>query len=248
MKIYFDGCSWTKGAELENEEEERFSKVLCNELGAEEHNLAVSGGSNDRIVRNLIVEHNIEDYDLAVVQMTYPVRTEFYNDSSRGGDARWYKHPKQVKDDWSRVNPKQNYSDWLREDRGPESIKLEKSLKRNPSLDMRNTKDPLHISRLGEKFTGHHQFWRYYYMHVTNAEFFKTKEKIHYQTIKNHCEVKKVPLILLSINKWTELPFDLQLDDGTRNMRHKKGHPTKELHSIFARKIKDMFPPSLYNI
>ena len=34
MKIYFDGCSWTEGAELENEKEERFSKVLCNELGA----------------------------------------------------------------------------------------------------------------------------------------------------------------------------------------------------------------------
>jgi len=23
MKIYFDGCSWTKGAELENKEEEQ---------------------------------------------------------------------------------------------------------------------------------------------------------------------------------------------------------------------------------
>ena len=163
--------------------------------------------------------------------MTYPVRTEFYNDSSRGGDARWYKHPKEVRDDWSRVNPKQNYNDWLQEDRGAHSIKLQKSMR-----------------RLGEKFTGHHEFWKYYYMHVTNTKFFKTKEKIHYHTIKNHCQVKKVPLILLSINKWTELPFDIDMDDGTRNMKHKKGHPTKELHSIFARKIKDLLPPSFYNI
>ena len=63
MKIYFDGCSWTRGAELQNPEEERYSKLLCNELGAEETNLAVSGGSNDRIVRNLLVENNIEDYE-----------------------------------------------------------------------------------------------------------------------------------------------------------------------------------------
>ena len=51
MKIYFDGCSWTKGEELENQEEERFSKLICDELGAEETNLAINGGSNDRIIR-----------------------------------------------------------------------------------------------------------------------------------------------------------------------------------------------------
>ena len=72
MKIYFDGCSWTKGAELENPEEERYSKLICNHLGAEETNLSMSGGSNDRIVRQLLVEINIEEYDLAIIQMTFP--------------------------------------------------------------------------------------------------------------------------------------------------------------------------------
>ncbi len=77
MKIYFDGCSWTQGGELENPEKERFSKLICDELGAEETNLAIGGGSNDRIVRNLLVEHHIKDYDLAMIQMTYPIRTEY---------------------------------------------------------------------------------------------------------------------------------------------------------------------------
>ena len=95
MKIYFDGCSWTRGAELQNPEEERYSKLLCNELGAEETNIAKGGGSNNRIVRNLLVENNIEDYDLAVIQMTYPVRTEYFDK------------------DWVRVNPKHNYNKWL---------------------------------------------------------------------------------------------------------------------------------------
>ena len=76
MKIYFDGCSWTQGTELENQEEERYSKLICNHLGAEENNLGYGGGSNDRIVRNLLVENNIEKYDAAFIQMTFPARTE----------------------------------------------------------------------------------------------------------------------------------------------------------------------------
>ena len=226
MKIYFDGCSWTKGAELENEIEEgfskvddrkmlqnrlRFSKLLCNELGAEEYNFAVSGGSNDRIVRNLLVEHNIEDYDLAVIQMTFPVRTEFYNpkSSTKHPTGKWIKHPKEVKDDWSKVSPKNNYNKWLHGEDG-------------------------NIERLGEKFKDHADFWKYYYMHVTCKEYFEVKEKIHYHTIRNSC---KIPLVLLTINRWTKLPFDLQLDDGTRNMKHKMGHPNKELHKHFAKQI-----------
>ena len=100
MKIYFDGCSWTKGEELENQEEERFSKLICDELGAEETNLAIKGGSNDRIIRNLLVENNIEEYDLAVIQMTFPARTEYYNDR------------------WIRINPKHNYNKWLQGEGG----------------------------------------------------------------------------------------------------------------------------------
>ena len=45
--ILFDGCSWTKGEELEHPQEERYSKLICDELGAEETNLAANGGSND---------------------------------------------------------------------------------------------------------------------------------------------------------------------------------------------------------
>ena len=95
MKIYFDGCSWTQGAELENPEEERFSRLICNELGAEETNLGIGGGSNDRIIRNLLVENNIEEYDLAVIQMTLPARTEYWDNK------------------WIKINPKANFSSWL---------------------------------------------------------------------------------------------------------------------------------------
>ena len=84
MKIYFDGCSWTKGSELENKYQERFSRIISNQLDTEEFNIALEGGSNDRIIRNLMVEHNIENYDFLVIQMTFPTRTEYW-------EGKWVK-------------------------------------------------------------------------------------------------------------------------------------------------------------
>ena len=103
MKIYFNGCSWTRGVELENQEEERFSRLICNELGAEETNLGKGGGSNDRIIRMMMCNDNFEEYDLAVIQMTLPARTEYWNDD----DGKWM-----------RINPKANFSGWLFRNRG----------------------------------------------------------------------------------------------------------------------------------
>ena len=100
MKIYFDGCSWTEGAELKHPQEERYSKLICDELGAEETNLGIGGGSNDRIVRNLLVENDIENYDLAIIQMTFPARTEYWDDK------------------WIKVSAKHNYNKWLHGENG----------------------------------------------------------------------------------------------------------------------------------
>jgi lysophospholipase L1-like esterase len=78
MKIYFDGCSWTYGTELENPEQERWSTLISQKLSADHINMSEPGAANDRIVRNLLNEVNIEDYDLAIIQLTYPLRTEFH--------------------------------------------------------------------------------------------------------------------------------------------------------------------------
>ena len=79
MKIYFDGCSWTYGTELNNKEQERFSKLICNHFSAEETNISCPGGSNQRIIRNLLTTIDIVQYDLAIIQLTYPLRTEFHD-------------------------------------------------------------------------------------------------------------------------------------------------------------------------
>ena len=111
MKIYFDGCSWTWGDELENRKKERYSRLVCNQLGAEESNFSKGGGSNDRIIRSLLVENKIEDYDLAVIQMTYPARTEYW-DADEGK--------------WIRVSGKYHYNRWLYEQKGNLSTLKEK--------------------------------------------------------------------------------------------------------------------------
>jgi len=198
MKIYFDGCSWTQGAELENPEEERYSRLICEKLGAEETNHAIGGGSNDRIVRNLLYENTIRKYDLAIIQMTFPPRTEYY-------DGRWI-----------RVNPKSNYNMWLR----------------GTNQD---------LSKIGEKFTDHHEFWKYYYTKVPKPKYFRVKENIHKQTITNHCKVNDVPLILCSINTWSKLHFDY-LMSVSDNLRAKKGHPNIIGHQKIAENIMKLMP------
>ena len=63
----------------DNYKDIRWSKLLCNKLGAEEHNFAEGGGSNQRIWRNITTDNYDKTYDLAIIQLTFPSRTEWYN-------------------------------------------------------------------------------------------------------------------------------------------------------------------------
>ena len=80
MKIYFDGSSWMTGVELEDRSK-RYSTLISKHLGAEEYNIASGGASNNRIVRQLVTENDIADYDLAIIQMSMAMRWEFYDDT-----------------------------------------------------------------------------------------------------------------------------------------------------------------------
>ena len=82
MKIYFDGCSHTWGAGLETPELSRYSKIVSDHFGAEEYNIAQRGGSDKRVLRNLL-ETDLEPYDYVVVQLTCKNRTEFFDDDNK---------------------------------------------------------------------------------------------------------------------------------------------------------------------
>ena len=46
MKIYVNGDSYAWGAELENPEQDRFSRLISNQFGCEEINQSICGNSN----------------------------------------------------------------------------------------------------------------------------------------------------------------------------------------------------------
>ena len=82
MKIYFNGCSHTWGAELSNPEEQRYSKLVSDHFGAEEYNISQRGGSDKRVLRNLF-EADLSEYDCIIVQLTCKTRTEFWCDKNK---------------------------------------------------------------------------------------------------------------------------------------------------------------------
>tara|TARA_B100000925_G_scaffold283492_1_gene257445 strand:+ start:272 stop:856 length:585 start_codon:yes stop_codon:yes gene_type:complete len=82
MKFYFDGCSNTWGVECKDHEVNRYSKLVSDHFGAEEYNIAQRGGSDKRMMRNLL-ETDLEQYDYVIVQLTCKNRTEFW------GEGKW---------------------------------------------------------------------------------------------------------------------------------------------------------------
>lgn len=187
MKIYFDGDSWTWGGELENNISERFSAIISRKLGAEEYNYAQCKGSNDSIIRRLLLENNISEYDFAIIQMTYPSRTEFY-------DGKYIRVATQD---------------------------VKTMIHKRKSI--RNEDDLI--------------FWTHYYTNVYNQRYFADKEKIHCKTIRGHCKLHNVPLILTTNNNWdTKIKFDLELEH-TKYPRAPENHPNAEGHRIIAKDI-----------
>lgn len=210
MKIYFDGCSWTRGGELSQEERttSRWSKLVADHFGAEEKNFSLSGGSNERIIRNMMDKKNIEEYDLAVIAMTFPGRTEYYSGRPL--------EPKVIPSGWIPVNPQVNF----RPEEGQDVVSVPNSVFENPH----------------GKWVQHKKFWNKYYRIVSTDTFFETKEKIQKQTIMDHCRANAVPLVICTINPQTKEDFDLQLNyDGLPRMP--KDHPNVEGHRILADKI-----------
>jgi len=197
MKIYFDGNSWTAGSEVKGytdhegqDNEFRWSKILSKKLGAEEHNVA--GSPNDRIVRNLLINYDIREHDLAIIQMSTPGDREQYiprlNDWRKVGI---YNTPL-----WSGKNKRPNH--WSEED---------------------------------------HKFWTYYYENIYNDHYGATLEKVHVTTIRNHCQLHGVPVLILvhqGFTYRTEIDYDFNLNNPRYPRWHKNNFPNKTGHKMIA--------------
>ena len=77
MFLYFNGCSYTKGAQLDDSEGQRFSTLVSEHFKANHLNDSVGGGSNDLITMRTFefLENNRCDY--GIIMMTHPERMKF---------------------------------------------------------------------------------------------------------------------------------------------------------------------------
>lgn len=74
MRILFSGDSFTWGDELENNTEERFSRLVSQHFDAEEINVSKCGNSNDTILREIVGV----SADIVITQWSVPSRYETF--------------------------------------------------------------------------------------------------------------------------------------------------------------------------
>tara|TARA_B100000927_G_scaffold254612_1_gene220955 strand:+ start:2715 stop:3266 length:552 start_codon:yes stop_codon:yes gene_type:complete len=86
LKVLFNGDSWCWGYSLENRED-RYASLLAKMWEADFTDLSDHGCSNRRIFRTTI-SHDVSQYDLGIICMTFKNRTEFFLDG-----------------EWEHVNP-----------------------------------------------------------------------------------------------------------------------------------------------
>ena len=185
MKIYFDGCSWTEGAELKDPHQSRFSKIICDKLGAEEYNISKSAAGNDRMVRQLLVDHkNISEFDLVIIQLTFPSRHEYYDKRKKRfrSCTNWSGVAKYSIEDLAKIT-------WCkdRRDKILNNVKL----------------DPID------------KVWLDYYRHVYEDEYGDACEDMSATAIRSYCKANNVPLILATVNskKHSKLSYDVYCGD-----------------------------------
>ena len=217
MKIYFDGGSWCWGSELEDPTQSRYSKIICDHYGIDEYNISKRGACNSRLTRQLLVDHkNIKEFDLVIIQLTYPQRQEYYDKEKK----------KFV-----------NNRNWVDVARIPlEELRIPHLHRWNPD----RRKAILENTELNPV----DKAWLDYYKYVYEDEYGDAYEDMHATAIRSYCKANNVPLILATIKnkRKSKLVYDIYCGDVPR---HSKGHPTKEGHAIHAKQMIDFYENTL---
>lgn len=83
MSLCFSGCSITWGSELENPEEDRYSRIVSNHYGVIDNNISLRGVSNDDIVRRTIKHIDKNPVDIIIIQFTYVSRYQWISEKGK---------------------------------------------------------------------------------------------------------------------------------------------------------------------
>ena len=85
--LFFSGCSYTFGDELDDKFNKRFSKLVSDHYECSHFNMAECGYSNDAIVRKSIKYLESNKPDVVVIQFTVISRVEYF--TNRGQIQNW---------------------------------------------------------------------------------------------------------------------------------------------------------------
>ncbi len=77
MFLYFNGCSYTIGSELDDIEGQRFSTLVSKHFKANHLNDSVGGGSNDLITMRTLDFLDKNTCDAAIIMLTHSERMRF---------------------------------------------------------------------------------------------------------------------------------------------------------------------------
>ena len=207
MRIYFDGCAKTGGYGL-LPDTIRYSKLLCEKLGAIEYNIAQRCGNNRRIVRNLL-EHDLSKFDLFVLQMTKRRRFEYFD-----GD-KWIS----IGYDQGRLPNKilglsgKNMTDFI--SRRDDNNNVIKHTKWGDDIVTQNEKWECTINEESDELRDMIEYLLYYFNNIYTEEQGKIDELMSYSTIKSILKDHK-HIILWMGGGDCDLPLDLKYKKGIK--------------------------------
>ena len=227
MILYSIGDSVGWGAELENKEQERYSKLVANYLGGIDCNNASSGVSNDYIFRNSMRDINqwiktkriwdetngwVESDELKVlIGWTSPTRFEWWDGEKYRQDRLWVDYDK-----WGKV-------------------------------------DEYQTTELQDKFILHQNELIPSYIrtinHIISLESFLKLHNIDYYFFNTFYEYEELEEPTSKIDLWgrdTEqlgINYKIEMDNMYDYLNknggtfHERKHPTKESHEMWANYI-----------
>ena len=226
MKLFFVGDSWTWGDGLakNNEkykitEEKRFSTIIGRQLGAEVVNKSSCGLSNHAITR-ILLEEDLNQYDIFFIQFTYPARTEFFDINDITHNIRKSTTLKIVKE------------------KKPE--RYEKAKKRLDSeiiVDRWQKILPYFVRWMEAGFLlDGREFYEQWYEEIYHDEMGRVDEMLLYNLVKTKLTLLNKNHVITTIFPRSSLPVDINLNKGKYPL-DKTNHPTNLGHIMIARDI-----------
>ena len=234
MRIYFDGCAKTGGYGL-LPDAVRYSKLLCDKLGAKEYNIAQRCGNNRRIVRNLL-EHDLSKFDLFVLQMTKRRRFEYFDGN------KWIS----IGYDQGRLPNKilglsgKNMIDFI--SRRDDNNNVIKHTKWGDDIVTQNENWEYTINDVSDELREMIEYLLYYFNNIYTEEQGKIDELMCYSTIKSILKDHK-HIILWMGGGDCDLPLDLKYKKG---IKYKSGlyfgnDEHQMIYQDILRKYEDLF-------